>query len=117
MFALQMAPDGVGAIISRKVKNMEQLKKLVPGVLMWMKLSLHVAYRDKELKARLKQLLGDDFFIPNLKHLGVWDDLINYCADEVRVLGKEMQAYFEKYNLGEVLGKAYPNIHGRFERR
>jgi len=117
MFALQMAPDGVGAILSRKVKNVEQLKKLVPGVLMWMKLSLPVAYKDKELKARLKQLLGDDFFIPNLKHLGVWDDLINYCADEARVLGKEMQAYFEKYNLGEVLGKAYPNIHGRFERR
>ena len=112
-----MAPDEVEAIISRKVKNLEQLKKLTPGVLKWMKESLPVAYKDKELKARLKQVLGDDFFIPNLKHLGVWDDLIKHCEAEARVLGKPMQVYYEKYNLGEVLGKAYPNIHGKFERR
>ena len=91
------------------------MEKLAPGVLKWMKQGLPVAYKDKELKARLKQLLGDDFFIPNLKHLGVWDGLIKHCSTEARVLGEDMQAYFKKHKLGEVLGKAYPNIHGKLE--
>jgi hypothetical protein len=111
-----MAPDGVGAIIARRVKNLDQLQQLTPGVMVWLKRGLPMACEDKQLKARLKMLLGDNFFVNNLKHLGVWDDLIQHCVVEAEKMGEDMQQYFKKYDLGNVLGKAYPDVYGKIEK-
>jgi hypothetical protein len=112
-----MAPDGVESIIARKVKNLKQLKILTPAVMQWMKESLKLAHDSKEIKGRLEQLLGNEFFVLNLQHLGVWDDLVQYCSAEALRMGTPMQAYFEELNLGKALGEAYPNVYGKIKHR
>ena len=115
-----MAPDGVSALIDGNVKNFETLKELAPDVTAWLKDGLTNAHTNSNrmagLKKRLKLLLGCEFYVTNLEHLGVWDDLLKHCADQALELGKPMQAYFEEHNLGEVLGQAYPNLFGAFVR-
>ena len=106
-----MAPDGVEAIICRRVKNLDQLKQIVPEVIVWLKEKLPLASKDKELKARLKKLLGDDFFVPNLKHLGIWDDLIEYCESEATKMGEEMQTFFEEKHLGSDVLIVHPPLN------
>ena len=112
-----MAPDGVGAILNGDVKSLEQLKALAPDVTKWLLESLGKAHEDQALKERLKKLLGNHFYVSNLKHLGLWDDLLQKCSAQALEMGQEMKAYFETHRLGEVLGEAYPNVTGKAERR
>ena len=112
----QMAPDGVTAIIENKVKNLEQLGRLAPGVIEWLLKSLPLAHHDLELKIRLKLVLGSEFFVKNLAHLGLWDDLLKTCSDHALDMGKDMKKYFDEHDLGKKLGTAYPNVFGRVER-
>jgi hypothetical protein len=99
--------DGVQSIINREVKTLEQLRELAPGAIQWLKESLPLAHKDAKLKARAKQLLGNEFFISNLEHLNAWGDLIQYCSAQALEMGKEMHAYFEQHHLGDALGAAY----------
>jgi hypothetical protein len=70
------------------------------------------------LKKKVMQLLGDNFFTPNLEFLGCWEDLKVHCAAEALRMGEEMQLYFEDNQLAEILGEAtVPNTFGKMERR
>ena len=108
-----MAPDGVGAILNGDVKSLEQLEILAPDVTNWLVESLGRAHEDQALKRRLKDLLGNQFYVSNLKHFGLWDELQQKCSAQALEMGEEMKAYFEEHRLGEVLGVAYPNVAGR----
>lgn len=112
-----MAPDGVGAILNGDVRSLEQLGALAPDVTKWLLESLGQAHEDQALKRRLKDLLGNQFYISNLQHFGLWDDLQQKCSAQALEMGQEMKAYFEEHRLGEVLGKAYPNVAGRVTAR
>ena len=114
---IQMAPDGVGAILNGDVKSLEDLEALAPDVTNWLLESLGQTHEDKALKRRLKALLGNHFYVSNLKHFGLWDELLQKCSAQALDMGQEMKAYFEAHNLGVVLGMAYPNVTGKVEPR
>ena len=108
-----MAPDGVGAILNGDVKSLEQLEALAPDVTRWLLESLGQAHEDHALKQRLKELLRNQFYVSNLQHLGLWDELQQKCSAKALEMGQEMKTYFEEHNLYEVLGKAYPDVASR----
>jgi len=111
-----MAPRALDAIISGKMTSLAQLRPHAPAVLDWLKDGLPRAHEDDDLKKQIELLLGAPRFAPNLAHLGLWDDLIEDCNKKALVLGKPMQEYFVKADLGTVLGEAaVPNKCGRFE--
>ena len=60
----------------------------------WLKESLPRAHDDQELKHRIKRLLGAPRFAPNLKHLGLWEDLMQDCGVKALALGQDMQQYY-----------------------
>ena len=106
----------IDAIISGKIDSLEKLKPFAGNVMMWLKESLLQAHQDDELKKRIKLLLGTHRFTSNLKHLGLWDDLIQHSKSKALVLGVDMQTYFVDANLGTVLGNgAVSNTFGKFE--
>ena len=111
-----MMPNAVEAIIACEVKSVKKMSGLAPSVMKWVEVSLPLAYQNPELKTRLKELLGAPLLVPNLAHFGLWDNLIEECKARALELGQEMQQYFEKNDLGTVLGEAFvPNLCGKFQ--
>jgi hypothetical protein len=112
----QMAPDGVSAILNHSVTTLPQLRELAPSVTEWLREVLSIAHNaPPQLKRRLKALLGCEYYVTNLEHLGLWGSLIQHCSDQSLELGKPMQAYLDEHRLGEVLGEAYHDRFGKFE--
>ena len=113
-----MAPRAIDGIISGEIKSLKQLRPHASNVVNWLKENLPRAHDDKALKKRIKLLLGAPRFAPNLAHLGLWDDLIEFCRVEALFLGQDLQEYFVKSSLSTALGeKAVPNVYGKFQLR
>ena len=112
-----MVPNGVDAIINGDVTSMGQLEHVAPAVTKWLINSLPLASEDATLKNRLKLVLGCEFYISNLQHLGLWDDLIKSCSAHALEMGKAMQAYYLVMQLREELGCSCPNVFGKVVRR
>jgi ankyrin repeat protein len=111
-----MMPTAVDSIIAGDVKSLETMRGLAPSVMKWVEVSLPFAHQDHQLKNRLKNLLGAPLLTPNLAYFGLWGHLIEVCEVKALELGQEMQQYFEKNNLGTVLGEAFvPNTCGKFQ--
>ena len=113
--ALQIAVDAVDAIISGKIRSLDELRPHATKVVHWLKESLCRAHEDPELKQRVKRLLGAPRFAPNLVHLGLWAGLMEDCEMKALALGEDMQRYYVASDLGTVLGAAaVPNVYGTF---
>jgi ankyrin repeat protein len=111
-----MMPNAVDSIIAGEVKSVKKMSSLAPSVMKWVEASLPLAHQDPVLKIRLQGLLGAPLLVPNLAHFGLWDHLIKECKARALELGQELQQYFEKSNLGTVLGEAFiPNLCGKFQ--
>ena len=107
------ADSAVDSIVAGNVKSIEELKQIAPHAVDWLKRSLPIAYKDKELKARVKRLLGASRFTSNLGHFHMWDSLLLDCKAEALAMGREMQQYFTDNDLGAVLGDELPNAYGK----
>ena len=105
-----MATRAVDAIISGEASSVQQIGKLAPSVVQWLKKTLPIAYQDKALKQKIKSLFGVVRFTKNLEYFELWDDLIRDCGSMALKLGREMQKYFLENDLGTVLGEAIPNV-------
>jgi hypothetical protein len=108
-----MSSDPVDAIISGKASSVQQIGKLAPSLVFWLKESLPIAYQDKALKQKIKSLFGVVRFTTNLAHFELWDDLIRDCGGMALALGRDMQKYFLANDLGTVLGEAIPNVFAK----
>ena len=107
----------VDSIISRDIKSADDLLPHAHEIVEWLKDSLPLAHEDKELKSRIKLLLGAPLFTPNLAHFGLWDDLIEDCKSKALTLGLDMRRHFYDNRLGEVLGpEMLPNMYGTVQR-
>jgi hypothetical protein len=106
----QMSTGPVDAIISGKASSVQQIGKLAPSVVLWLKESLPIAYLNKALKQKIKSLFGVIRFTTNLAHFELWDGLMRDCRDMALELGQGMQKYFIEHDLGTVLGEAIPNV-------
>jgi hypothetical protein len=113
----RMTPDAVTAILERQVRNLGQLQQLAPEVTKWIVDNLAVAHEDAGLKKRLKMLLGNAFYVSNLKHLGLWDYLIQSCAEQALEMGQELHACYQSQHLRNTLGRTCPNTYGKVEHR
>ena len=105
-----MATRAVDAIISGEASSVQQIGKLAPSVVLWLKDSLPIAYQDKAVKQKIKSLFGVVRFTTNLAHFELWDGLMRDCSDMALKLGQDMQKYFIETDLGTVLGEAIPNV-------
>ena len=84
----------VDAIISGEINSLVTLRPHAENVMVWLKESLPRAHQDDGVKKRIELLFGAHRFTSNLKHLGLWDDLIQHCKSKALVLGIGMQKYF-----------------------
>jgi hypothetical protein len=105
----------VDDVISGEIRSTEQLGRVAPQVLDWLKENLPLAHQDKDLNHRIRLLLGAPRFVPNLSYFGLWADLIKDCKAKALELGWEMQQYYTDNDLGNVLGAAAPNIFGKIQ--
>ena len=113
-----MAPTVVDAIISGEIKSAEKLRPHASEVVEWLKQNLPLAHDDKDLKRRIKLLLGAPLLTPNLAHFGLWDYLIMDCRSKALLMGNEMKQYFTDSDLGTILGPvALPNECGKVQCR
>ena len=99
-----MAPTIVDAVIAGEMKSVEALRPHASELVGWLKANLPLAHQDKELKRRIKSLLGAPLFSTKLAHFEVWDELIEEWMAKALILGGEMHDYFYSCNLGNALG-------------
>ena len=92
---------------------MQQIGKLAPSVVQWLKKSLPIAYQDKAVKQKIKRLFGVVRFTKNLAYFELWEDLIQDCGSMALELGRDMHKYFLEGDLGTVLGEAIPNVFAK----
>jgi hypothetical protein len=70
------------------------------------------------LKTKIQQLFGAPRFASNLKHLGLWDNLIEDCRVKAVALDESTRQCFVDKNLGKALGEdVVPNTFGKIEMR
>jgi hypothetical protein len=104
----------VDAIISGEIKSLEQLSKLAPEAMSWLKHNLPLAHTDEDLNNKIKALIGAPRFTPNLAHFGLWEDLIEDCKRQALEIGQGMKAYYRTKNLSIVLGESVlPHFFGK----
>jgi hypothetical protein len=106
-------PEAMEKLISLHLSDLDELRKVEPEITLWLKRNLHKCHSDKKIKKRIKELLGTFFYVGNFTFLGVWNELKAHCKEQALEMGKEMQDYFDEFNLGEVLGQGAPNAWGR----
>ena len=114
----QVSVDPVEAIIAGNITSLEELSRHAPQVVSWLKQNLPLAHTDKNIKNTIKAVLGAPRFVPNLKYLGLWEDLMEDCKRQALEIGQGMKAYYDTNELSIVLGeKAIPNTFGKFQMR
>jgi hypothetical protein len=109
-----MSLNPVDAIISGKINSLEQISKLGPEVMSWLKHNLPLAHNDEDLKTKIKALLGAPRFTLNLAHFGLWEDFIQDCKRQALEIGQDMKVYYNTKNLSIVLGESVlPHTFGK----
>jgi hypothetical protein len=114
----QVTVDPVEAIVAGNITSLEELSRHAPQVVSWLKQNLSLAHTDKNIKNKIKAVLGAPRFTPNLKHFELWEDLIGDCKRQALEIGQDMKSYYDTHDLAVVLGeKAIPNTFGKLQMR
>jgi hypothetical protein len=114
----QVAVDPVEAIIAGNITSLEELSRHAPQVVSWLKKNLSLAHTDKNIKNKIKAVLGNPRFTPNLEYFGLWEDLIEDCQRQALEIGQGMKRYYDIQKLSVVLGEeAIPCTFGKFQIR
>ena len=67
------------AVIAGNITSLQELSRHAPQVVSWLKQNLSLAHTDKNIKNKIKAVLGAPRFASNLEYLGLWEDLIKDC--------------------------------------
>ena len=114
----QVSVDPVEAIIAGNITSLEELSRHAPQVVSWLKQNLSLAHTNKNIKNKIKAVLGAPRFAPNLEYLGLWEDLMEDCKRQALEIGQGMKTYYDTNELSIVLGeKAIPTTFGKFQMR
>ena len=114
----QVSVDPVEAIIAGNITSLEELSRHAPQVVSWLKQNLSLAHTDKNVKGKIKAVLGAPRFAENLEYFGLWEDLREDCKRQALEIGQGMKRYFDTKELSVALGeKAIPNTFGKFQMR
>jgi hypothetical protein len=114
----QVSVDPVEAIIAGNITSLQELSRHAPQVVSWLKKNLSLAHTDKNIKNKIKAVLGAPRFAPNLEYFGLWEDLIEDCKRQALEIGQGMKMYYDTHELSVVLGeKAIPSTFGKFQMR
>ena len=114
----QVSVDPVEAIIAGNITSLEELSRHAPQVVSWLKQNLSLAHTDKNVKNKIKAVLGAPRFAPNLEYLGLWGDLMEDCKRQALEIGQGMKTYYDTNELSIALGeKAIPTTFGKFQMR
>ena len=114
----QVSVDPVEAIIAGNITSLEELSRHAPQVVSWLKRNLSLAHTDKNIKGKIKAVLGAPRFAENLEYFGLWEDLREDCKRQALEIGQGMKRYFDTKELSVALGeKAIPNTFGKFQMR
>jgi hypothetical protein len=114
----QVAVDPVEAIIAGNITSLEELSRHAPQVVSWLKTNLSLAHTDKNIKNKIKAVLGAPRFTQNLEYFGLWDDLIEHCQRQALEIGQGMKTYYDTHELSVMLGeKAIPTTFGKLQMR
>ncbi len=110
--------DPVEAVIAGNITSLEELSRHAPQVVSWLKENLSLAHTNKNIKNKIKAVLGAPRFAPNLEYYGLWEDLIGDCKRQALDIGQGMKTYYDTQELSVVLGeKAIPSTFGKFQMR
>ena len=114
----QVSVDPVEAIIAGNITSLEELSRHAPQVVSWLKRNLSLAHTDKNIKDKIKAVLGAPRFAPNLEYFELWEDPIEDCKRQALEIGQGMKRYYDANELSVVLGeKAIPSTFGKFQMR
>jgi hypothetical protein len=114
----QVSVDPVEAVIAGNITSLEELSRHAPQVVSWLKKNLSLAHTDKNIKNKIKAVLGAPRFAPNLEYFGLWENLIEDCKRQALEIGQGMKTYYDTHELSVVLGeKAIPSTFGKFQMR
>jgi hypothetical protein len=116
--AHKVSGNPVEAIIAGNITSLEEMSRHAPEVVSWLKKNLSLAHTDKNIKNKIKAVLGAPRFAPNLEYFGLWEDLIEDCKRQALEIGQDMKRYYDTHELSVVLGeKAIPRTFGKFQMR
>ena len=116
MYQVSVSP--VKAIIAGKITSLEELSRHAPQVVSWLKQNLSLAHADKNIKNKIKAVLGAPRFTPNLEYFGLWEDLMEDCKRQALEIGRGMKTYYDTHELSVVLGEeAIPSTFGKLQMR
>ena len=105
----QVSVDPVEAIIAGNITSLEELSRHAPQVVSWLKQNLSLAHTDKNVKDKIKAVLGAPRFAENLEYFGLWEELREDCKRQALEIGQGMKSYYDTHELSVVLGKRqYP---------
>ena len=114
----QVSVDPVEAVIAGNITSLEELSRHAPQVVSWLKQNLSLAHTDKNIKNRIKAVLGAPRFAENLEYFGLWEDLIEDCQRQALEIGQGMKTYYDTHELFIALGEeAIPSTFGKFQMR
>ncbi len=115
---IPVSVDPVEAVIAGNITSLDELSRHAPQVVSWLKQNLSLAHSDKNIKNKIKAVLGAPRFAPNLEFFGLWEELIEDCKRQALEIGQVMKTYYDTHELSVVLGeKAIPNTFGKFQMR
>jgi hypothetical protein len=90
----QVSVDPVEAVIAGNITSLEELSPHAPQVVSWLKQNLSLAHTDKNIKNRIKAVLGSPRFAPNLEYFGLWEDLMEDCKRQALEIGQGMKRQY-----------------------
>jgi hypothetical protein len=100
----QVSVDPVEAVIAGNITSLEELSRHAPQVVSWLKQNLSLAHTNKNIKNKIKAVLGAPRFALNLKYFGLWEDLMEDCKRQALEIGQGMKTYYDTNALSVVSG-------------
>ena len=113
----------VNQIVNASVAVFENFEKLIksqdlvekekenPTMFNWLKKALPLAHLSPALKRSIKRLLGNTEFVSAFEYMGIFEDLQEFCQDELLQLGAPLQQLYAGSEQIQSIGKIPTMLH------